>query len=413
MKTAIGDFLNKLMEVGQTTGGDRGSSTDLKFDSLFKTTNLDVKSDLCMACRSSVEESCIHFQSHIWHSACFFCVGCQKDLNSREGVSVARYDSVENRVYCEKCAHPSAVKGFEQVTQLQQYTFLLRVALKRLYGLLKAKGKRKRSEVIPMFLGVNHICTILDDRQLSSSRLLVPPVASGTTSTRDSMQSIESREAGPTVESTSRSKSYLALDDMQAEVRKSFGGDLNEESGPLSAKGETTHGFDGPVGARALLQPQDSVHNLIEDTRLATPVTDASVPRIQSAKSLPVPVPTQPANATTDTDHPWPIAPATAASKSPSTAADTTRPFARAHVDGTSTRQPMYLAELSALEYFIVRHLAVIKLHPLVGDVYTHSDLVALVRAPKQSLWSRMMSTLKPGKKQPKQKGMVACFLVG
>jgi hypothetical protein len=48
-------------------------------------------------------------------------------------------------LYCNHCGKKdSMAQGFEKVTKLQQFSFLLRVALKRLYQLLDVKGKKKK-----------------------------------------------------------------------------------------------------------------------------------------------------------------------------------------------------------------------------------------------------------------------------
>ena len=139
MKTAIGDFLNKLVELGQSEGQAAANNDPVKFDERFKVGDMDVKSDLCMSCRSSVEESSVRFKSSRWHATCFSCSKCRRELSQE--LSSATYDSAENKILCSSCTRPGAIKGFEPITQLQQYTFLLRVALKRLFSLLRVKGE--------------------------------------------------------------------------------------------------------------------------------------------------------------------------------------------------------------------------------------------------------------------------------
>ena len=57
----------------------------------------------------------------------------------------ALWSSKEEQVICRDCnneKHPihDAVTGFEQVTRLQQYVYLLRVALARLLSVLRSGG---------------------------------------------------------------------------------------------------------------------------------------------------------------------------------------------------------------------------------------------------------------------------------
>jgi hypothetical protein len=136
VKTAIGDFLNKLMELGNQ--GDSMDNSRFKLIQRAKIVEMDVKSDLCMTCRNSVEDSCVRFNIHRWHAKCLNCHVCRKPVVSDLGGT--SYDAVDGHVLCSAHATPASTRGFENVTQLQQFVFLLRVALKRLYSLLKIKG---------------------------------------------------------------------------------------------------------------------------------------------------------------------------------------------------------------------------------------------------------------------------------
>ena len=145
--SAIAKFLGKLMELADldkpskdgsvsgrvgpaATGGDGGA---------------EISSDLCVVCRITIEEECARFGPYRWHLGCLNCRSCQAPFSRQNDLSAAMFDSsVGGGVYCANCrgyvAAQNASKGFEVVTQLQQYTFLLRVALKRLYSLLNVKG---------------------------------------------------------------------------------------------------------------------------------------------------------------------------------------------------------------------------------------------------------------------------------
>jgi hypothetical protein len=63
-----------------------------------------------------------------------------------------------------------------------------------------------------------------------------------------------------------------------------------------------------------------------------------------------------------------------------------------------------YLSELSALELFIVKHLAVLTLAPIVSEYFTLEELLDLIGQRKQTLWGRFVKGLKTDKKKPKGK---------
>lgn len=138
-------------------------------------------SDLCMACNITVEEDCVRLGTYQrWHSSCIQCMTCGKQAaqvvvkeppkaSSSEGkekddgkekesqpkVSSSRrppanvrefvYDESQGEkrtilIYCVEHGHSGCKDGFQAVSRLEQYAFLLNVALRRLYVLLKTRG---------------------------------------------------------------------------------------------------------------------------------------------------------------------------------------------------------------------------------------------------------------------------------
>ncbi|KAI0255980.1 hypothetical protein BJV78DRAFT_1118912 [Lactifluus subvellereus] len=143
-------------------------------------------SDLCVKCNLTVEEDCVRLGTYQrWHSQCVQCKTCGKvaapppaaedkfkdnkekaedgspapkitsarrppanvDLFAYELDSIVdtqSFGAVPTAIYCTDHAHQGCRGGFQAVSRLEQYAFLLNVALRRLYLLLK---KRK---VIPL-----------------------------------------------------------------------------------------------------------------------------------------------------------------------------------------------------------------------------------------------------------------------
>ncbi len=83
--------------------------------------------DHCIKCQSPVEEDCIRFGMFLrWHTV---CVACQCGAQSLGELS---FDA-PSTVLCINHRTPTCIPGFDLVTRLEQYTFLLHVALRRLY----------------------------------------------------------------------------------------------------------------------------------------------------------------------------------------------------------------------------------------------------------------------------------------
>jgi len=68
-----------------------------------------------------------------------------------------------------------------------------------------------------------------------------------------------------------------------------------------------------------------------------------------------------------------------------------------------------YFSELSALEYFIVRHIAVLALDTLLGDAFNLEELLELIETRKGTIWEKFGKAFRSGggeKKNVKKKGM-------
>ncbi|PVU92886.1 hypothetical protein BB561_003556 [Smittium simulii] len=102
----------------------------------------DVNSDLCTCCNFTIEsESIVHSKAlNRWHLDCFNCSLCNIEMQT---IYPNCYFNPENKdILCPKCGASTSLQpgGFSFVSQLEQYSFLMRVALKRLYSLLKYRS---------------------------------------------------------------------------------------------------------------------------------------------------------------------------------------------------------------------------------------------------------------------------------
>lgn len=151
---------------------------------LAKVNVVNPPSDLCAKCNQTVEEDCVRLGTYQrWHSHCLQCDTCgkvaavpaqkeavqarnpeDKEKEKEEKtpkLSTARrppanvgyfvYDAdtmkdtttfgpVPTKVYCVEHGHGGCKGGFMAVARLEQYAFLLNVALRRLYVVLKKRG---------------------------------------------------------------------------------------------------------------------------------------------------------------------------------------------------------------------------------------------------------------------------------
>lgn len=70
------------------------------------------------------------------------------------------------------------------------------------------------------------------------------------------------------------------------------------------------------------------------------------------------------------------------------------------------TRTKRYFSELTALEYFIVRHVAVLQMEPLVEGYFSMEELLSLIESRKPTIWNIFGRAFKDNKKNNKKKGV-------
>lgn len=61
-----------------------------------------------------------------------------------------------------------------------------------------------------------------------------------------------------------------------------------------------------------------------------------------------------------------------------------------------------YFSELTALEYFIVRHVAVLSMEPLVEGHFNQEELLDLIETKRPTFWSKFGKAFAPKEKRPK-----------
>ncbi|KAF1842826.1 rho-type GTPase-activating protein-like protein [Cucurbitaria berberidis CBS 394.84] len=104
--------------------------------------------DACPICDAQVEDKCLHLNHMSFNYGCMICRGCNTDL--RSDVRNAYWSKSTQRVYCHSCAaaQPDAESGFQQVTKLRQYVHLLNVAHARLMATLRSSGALPHTSVV-------------------------------------------------------------------------------------------------------------------------------------------------------------------------------------------------------------------------------------------------------------------------
>ncbi|GAA5989573.1 hypothetical protein JCM10908_000535 [Rhodotorula pacifica] len=427
----------------------------------------EATTDLCEGCRFTVEEECARLGTSIrWHMACLRCATCQK-LASRDPSDdeVALVDFVwaddgsdtgRRTTFCRSCA-PSDGKGasrdgFEYVTRLEQYAFLLCVALNKLFGRLKQRGivpvsqpaedgdSRGLTDIYRDSNDIKRMKSFQLDRKLSSTNAHVPKRStvvqspSGRTATSDATDStfqlfqtkppVPSRKDQPLIDPVSgmpiprNQVREVAPPSSQATPTPSAG--VTPTATPSLASGALNPLAAAHPQHQQLPSPTSSPKRPPMDRR-TTAVRIVDDPGLPGSHGEPDGLggqrePTQDEDGLTLADLPKALE---AEQKRAAAPDGHLQPTPRGGYNGGPTSYPLtpnmsgasvgsrLLSELSALESFIVKHVAAVLLSsdtsPL-REYVTLDELLDIIDARKNTFWGKLF---KPGggdkKKVPKK----------
>ncbi|KAI2629753.1 RhoGAP-domain-containing protein [Hypoxylon sp. NC1633] len=363
-------------------------------------------SDQCSLCRKPIEDECALSGDKRWHLFCVKCVRCGKDLGKT--LDQARLHRDQN-IYCTSCEDQVEAWGqpLEHITKLQQYVFLLKVALARLLEILRSNGALPRTSEDP---------DLNDYDSADGSRLSV--------------------EGGPMMlRSDSRSKSYggererhqreSSYENTLNDVRRLRSTRLDKHLSSSLRKARTSRIMDGPEGrsvrpgsAGAETNSQNKMLQIEEDREQGgggtteqyfghqDALTLDDIPRIVAAEQAREQQPNSYRasrqelfrSATTEAAY----GPSNERSLSVGRDIDP-------KISGDPSPQRdgrKFFSELSGLEYFIVRHVAVLTMQPMLEPEFTLEELLGLIEARKATFWNKFgkafgkNETRKGGKKK-------------
>lgn len=133
-------FLDSLGNLDSLSSHETAASLTKDVEGLA-----DPLSDCCESCKEPIDDACCAAGEHRWHTkpSHIHCAGCRRDLASN--LDDALWYEQEKRACCRNCAAQwnvsfDSLQKISRVTKLQQYVFLLRVALARLLAVLRAGG---------------------------------------------------------------------------------------------------------------------------------------------------------------------------------------------------------------------------------------------------------------------------------
>ncbi|KAG0181800.1 hypothetical protein DFQ29_007028 [Apophysomyces sp. BC1021] len=376
--TAISRFLSQLMELAN------------KQRCFPAAPESPVTSDLCQVCKEVCDDQCFKFQNRLWHDQCFACSKCCTPLRGQ--YLDASLNMSDQLLLCKHCATqtPGLRQGFEHVTQLQQYSFLLRVSLRRLYNLLNVNGivylsmtsstneyVIAENDVIYDHTYGNH--PMKPSVNTPAGMLMKDPYAG---SYPDGDKPPEKINLGD----IKRMKSTH----MKRQLTDSY----------RVAKRSTLMETPSPNAAYVTSKPEDQNMETNQPARYSK---ESSLPRTEEATLSHLRVLGN-EDALTLADIPQLVAAQQQIQSSQG-------PIQHQQTQNYTKTKPdskfYYFAEMGALDHFMVKHIAVLNLEETVKSYFTIEELADLIDDKKNStLWGKFVAGLKAGgnKKAPRAK---------
>ncbi|RAH49690.1 GTPase-activating protein LRG1 [Aspergillus brunneoviolaceus CBS 621.78] len=370
----------------------------------------DQLSDCCASCKEPIDDECVMLGDSRWHikPPHFSCVSCQKDLTST--IQDSLYNRKEKRAYCNDCVTKNGLNqetqgGFIHVTKLQQFIFLLRVALARLLAVLRAGG------------------TFSDDPnagpQSGSDSGRIPPggeMRRSGTRAKSYANAVKDSPEGSSLEQTVgemrrlrsiRNERTLSTTYRKARASRIIDGPEGRSVRPGSSGGEASdprgHGFQ-------IVEEKDANGETVTELTFGNQdaLTLDDIPRIVAAEQAKEQRPNAYKHAGTKlvgTTEPLP-------KYNYGHQRGVSGAGLEQHLIEQSGRTKKYFSELSALEYFIVRHVAVLSMEPLLDGNFTLEELLSLIESRKPTIWNIFGRAFnKEAKKGGKKKGVFGVSL--
>lgn len=357
----------------------------------------DNESDQCPVCGKPVEDECVKNGDRRWHLNCTNCSRCGEELGNRD-IRDARLNVYDRKIFCRNCMAYGSERAppFERVTRLQQYVYLLQVALARLLDMLHGHGA-----IVADPGGLD-----ADGRPIDSRS----PTYGGDQSQHHRGSSYENALNDVRRLKSTRMDKHLSSSFRKARTSRIMDGPESSSARPGSAGGGPGSGPGGRGFQIVEERGSGDDHEMMLPNQDALTLDD--IPKIVAAE--------QAARERGLYSSGRQELFRSAATEPNFKGAGPMASHQRSHSDGRGrdmrgVEEPSpqrssrkYFSELSGLEYFIVRHLAVLTMHPMVESEFTLEELLGFIESRKPAnFWKNIGKAFKnDGRKNVKKKGV-------
>ncbi|KAI9811421.1 MAG: hypothetical protein M1832_000890 [Thelocarpon impressellum] len=373
----------------------------------------DRGSDLCTSCNAAIEGECSRAGEKRWHLSCLGCNNCARDLGQTLGD--ATWSETDQRLLCTTCAgrSPDARGGFEYISRLQQYVYLLRVALARLLSTLRSGGALPHTSDDPNLATYDSN----EGHRVSPSGQLDPPLLRSNTRSKSYGGGADDSESSyaQTLGDVRRLRSTRMDKHLSTTIKKA------RTSRIIGSPGESRSARPGSSGADGSFFKSQGFQIVEERDANGEATTDLTfghqdaltlddIPRIVAAEQAKDQRPNAYKHARDQLiggagDQPRLVN----GHQRDLSGTDMERLDGR---DASMPRGKKYFSELSALEYFIVRHVSVLSMESLLEGHFNLEELLGLIEPRKPTFWGKFGKAFKnDGRKVGKKKGVFGVSL--
>ena len=351
--------------------------------------NGDVAADLCPICGLSVEDDCIASvnQTTRWHVTCLKCSNCDRKVATSD-ISESIWNAQEKKCHCSQCALKIApgkatdISHLAYVSKLSQYIFLLRVALVRLMKMLKE----------------NNLSHTTDDPNLAiydstDGHFLDTPSVMRSNTRSKSYAGEDSESYKNTINDIQRLRATQLDQKLHTPARQARRSRILD--GPQEDVARTYSSAKSPTGGSPEAQSKASTfptYKIEDDLQTEIPKSNETMMSVQTLTLDDISriVAVEQAKEQRPNAFKHQKQTVTAASGTARLRNGSSHDAANDYLSKTTSRPTKrYLSELSALESFIVSHIAVLSLERLVEGHFNLEQLLGLIETRKTTFWAR------------------------
>ncbi|KAF1937429.1 RhoGAP-domain-containing protein [Clathrospora elynae] len=354
--------------------------------------------DACPICDAQVEDKCLHLNHMSFNYSCMICRGCNADL--RNDIRNAYWSNTNRTVFCPACAtsQPDAENGFQHVTKLRQYVHLLNVAHARLMATLRSSGALPHTSDDPNLTGYDssqghRLGDAGSDSQPPHLRADARSKSYGATSTTESQQSTNA-----------------AYEQSMSDIKRLRSTRLDKHLSNTMKRARASRIIDGPMGIEAgeesqlrggmqIVQEREASNDADHVTLAVNSLALDDIARMAAMEQQREQRPN-----------------AFRAGGSALLGRDDQPRLQNGHrrdfsggqelQQMTEGRSRTFFSELSPLEYFKLKGLAILQLGLLLDDnQYNQGELLDLIESKKNNFWGKIGfgKAFKADKSKPKK----------